>query len=178
MNFCRKESCHFQTSNKQAVTMPNFLPRFLSYPYIRLAILQFTLLVRVYLHTIPLNCNFTFTCVILCGITTILQCIPVICLRGPRLLVSCNVHGSWQHICRSKHLVVAHLRKFMSRGNTCLEVHVLKVHNSHVITYLPSLSHYITPIFFWFTSTTDVMHRLFSIMHIKLDDFFSGIRKF
>ena len=103
------------------------LCRFLSYPYIRLAILQVTLLVRVYLYTIPLNCNFTFTCVILRGITTILQCIPVMCLRGPRLLVSCNVHGSWQHICRSKHLVVAHLRKFMSHGNTRLEVHVLKV---------------------------------------------------
>ena len=44
------------------------------------------------------------------------------CLRGPRLLVLCNVHGSWQHICRSKHLVVAHLQKFTFRGNTRLEV--------------------------------------------------------
>ena len=158
-------------TSKQLLCPTFCLHRFLSYPYIRLAILQVTLLVRVYLHTIPLNCNFTFTCVILHGITTILQCIPLMCLCGPRLLVSCNVHGSWQHICRSKHLVVAHLRKFTSRGNTHVEVHVLKVHNSHLITYLPSLSHYITPIFFCFTSTTDVMHCLFSIVHIKLDDF-------
>ena len=49
-----------------------------------------------------------------------------------------------------------------------MEVHMLKVHNSHVITYLQSLSHYITLIFFWFTSTTDVMHRLFSIAHMLI----------
>ena len=164
-------------TSKQLLCPIFCLHRFLSYPYIRLAILQVTLLVRVYSHTIPLKCNFTFTCVILHGITTILQCIPVMCLRGPRLLVSCNVHGSWQHICRSKHLLVAYLRKFTFRANTRVEVHVLKV-NPHVITYLPSLSHYITPIFFWFTSTTDVMHGLFSIVHIKLDDFFSGTQKF
>ena len=165
-------------TSKQLLCPIFCLRRFLSYPYIRLAVLQVTLLVRVYLHTILLNCNFTFTCVILRGITTILQCIPVMCLRGPRLLVSCNVHGSWQHICISKYLVVAYLRKFTSHGNTRVEVHVLKVHNSHVITYLPSLSHYITPIFFWFTSTTDVMHRHFSIVHMKLDDFLVAHEKF
>ena len=46
---------------------------------------------------------------------------------------------------------------------------MLKVHNSHVITYLLILLHYITPIFFWFTSTTDtdVMHHLFSIVHME-----------
>ena len=152
----------------------------------------------------------------------ILLCIPVMCLHGPHLLVSCNVHISWRkhvevhiswnHMRGSKHLMVTHIRKYTSCGSTCVEVHVsgkhthgskrlvvarthahahthihthtqkytshenksvevcmLKVHNSHIITYLPSLLHYITPIFFWFTSTndTDVTHHLFSIAHIK-----------
>ena len=124
-----------------------------------------------------LNCNFIFTCVISRGTMTILQCIPVTCLCGPHLLVSCNVHVSWQQMSgstclvktthESKCLVVAHTQKYTSRGSTCVEVHMLKVHNSHVITYLPSLLHYIIPIFFWFISTTDVMHRLFSIARIK-----------
>ena len=118
-------------------------------------------------YMVPLNCNFISTCVISHGTMTILQCIPIMCLHGPCLLVSCNVHILWQHTCGSKRLVVAHMRKFTSRGSTRVEVHVLKVHNSHVITHIPSLSHYVTPIFFWFTSTTNVTHRLFSIVHIK-----------
>ena len=85
---------------------------------------------------------------------------------------------SWKHTHESKCLMVAHTQKYMSRRSTCVEVHMLKVHNSHVITYLPSLLHYITPIFFWFISTTEVMHRLFSIAHIKTWLIFSGTQKF
>ena len=121
----------------------------------------------MYVHAVPLDSNFIFTRMILYGTTVILQCIPIMCLHVPRLLVSCNVHISWQHTRGSRHLMVAHMRKYTSRGSTRMEVHVLKVHTSHVITYLPSLSHYFTLICFWFTSTTDVMHHLFSIVHIK-----------
>ena len=40
-----------------------------------------------------------------------------------------------QYTCVIKHLVVAHMRKLTSHGITNVEVHVLKIHNSHVIIY-------------------------------------------
>ena len=60
-----------------------------------------------YFHpcTVPLNCNFIFPRVILHGTTAILQCIPITCLRRPRLLVSCNVHVSWKYTRGNTHLV-------------------------------------------------------------------------
>ena len=45
--------------------------------------------------TVPLNYNFTITRVITRGITRTLTCIPVTCLRGPRLLIAWNAHVSW-----------------------------------------------------------------------------------
>ena len=121
------------------------------------------------LCTVPLNCNFIFTRVITRGTTAILQCIPVACLRGPRLVVSCNVHVSWKLTRGSVRLVEAHAWKCTSRGSSRVEVYVswklsrgsvrlveAQAWNKtrmHVKTYLPSLSHYITPIFCWFTST-------------------------
>ena len=90
--------------------------------------------VRMFVYTVPLNCTFIFTYMISHGATTILQCSPVICLHGPHVLVLCNVHVS--------HLVEAHSWK----------VHKTRMH-SHVTTCLPSLSHYITPIFCWLTGT-------------------------
>ena len=59
---------------------------------------------------VPVNYNFIFTSVILRGTTRILHCIPVTCLRGPHLLIACNVHVSWKYM----------------RGSTCMEVHVWK----------------------------------------------------
>ena len=125
-----------------------------------------------YVCTVPLNCNFIFTRVITCGTTAILQCIPVACLRGPRLVVSCNVHVSWKLTRGSVRLMEAHAWKCTSRGSSRVEVYVSwklsrgsvrlveaqawnKTHmHSHAHKkYLPSLSHYITPIFCWFTST-------------------------
>ena len=53
--------------------------------------------VCMYVCTVLLNCNFIFPHMILHGTTAILQCIPVTCLCGPRLLVSCNVHVSWKY---------------------------------------------------------------------------------
>ena len=115
-----------------------------------------------YLATVPLNCNFIFTCVIMRGTTAILQCIPIACLRGPRLVVSCNVHVSWKLTRGSARLVEAHAWRCTSRGSSCMEVYVSwklrrgtkhACTHMHVKTYLPSLSHYITPIFCWFTST-------------------------
>ena len=109
-----------------------------------------------YLHTVPLNCNFIFPRVILHGTMTILQRIPVMWLRGPRLLVSCNVHVLW---------------KYTSRGSTCMEVHAWKVYAwnkrhvyLHVETYLSSLSHCITSIFCWLTNTMSCM--VSSVAHI------------
>ena len=49
---------------------------------------------------IPLNCNFILPRMILHGTMTILQCIPVTCLRGPRYVI------------------------YTSRGSTCVEIHV------------------------------------------------------
>ena len=116
----------------------------------------------IWTNTVPLNCNFIFTRVITRGTTAILQCIPVACLRGPRLVVSCNVHVSWKLTRGSVHLVEAHAWKCTSRGSSCVEVYVSwkltrgtkhACTHMHVKTYLPSLSHYITPIFCCFTST-------------------------
>ena len=45
--------------------------------------------------TVSLNYNFTITRVIMRGITRTLTCIPVTCLRGPRLLIAWNAHVSW-----------------------------------------------------------------------------------
>ena len=158
----------------------------------------------MYIHTVPLNCNFIFTCVITRGTTAILQCIPVACLRGPRLVVSCNVHVSWKLTRGSVRLVEAHAWKCTSRGSSRVEVYVswkltrgsvrlveahawkctsrgssrMEVYVSwklrrgtkhacthmHVKTYLPSLSHYITPIFCWFTSTMSCIDS--SVAHI------------
>ena len=74
---------------------------------------------------------------------------------------------AWKYTFRgSYHLVVAHAWKYTSGGSTRIEVHVLNAHNSQVIIYLPSLSHYITPISQHHV-TRDVMHRLFSMVHIK-----------
>ena len=42
-----------------------------------------------------------FTCVIMHGTTRILHWISVTCLRGPRLLIACNVHVSWKYTCGS-----------------------------------------------------------------------------
>ena len=56
-------------------------------------------------YTVPLNCNFIFPCVILCGTTSVLQCIHVTCLRVPRLLVSCNIHVSWKYMRGNTRLV-------------------------------------------------------------------------
>ena len=73
---------------------------------------------------VPLNCNFIFTRVITHGTTAILQCIPVACLRGPRLVVSCNVHVSWKLTRGSVRLVEAHAWKCTSRGSSRVEVYV------------------------------------------------------
>ena len=80
-----------------------------------------------YVCMLPLNYNFIFTCVISCGTRTILKCIPVTCLCGPRLLVSCNVrmymalgstrlevYVSWKYTCGSNRLVGAHAWKYTS----------------------------------------------------------------
>ena len=53
-----------------------------------------------------------------------LQCIPVMCLRGPCLLVSCNAHASWQHACGSTRLVKAHTWKYTFRESTRVEVNI------------------------------------------------------
>ena len=79
-----------------------------------------------------LNCNFVFTCMIMCGITTILQCIPVIYLHLPCLLVSCNVHISWKHTHDSTCLVEAHT--FITR---CY-VYAIVV-NLFVLSHIPSM---------------------------------------
>ena len=71
------------------------------------------------LHTVPLYYNFIFTRMILRGAMTILQCILVTCLCGPHLLVSCNVHGSWQ-----PRMEVHVSWKLSSHGSTCMEIHV------------------------------------------------------
>ena len=120
------------------------------------------------MHTVLLNCNFIFPCVILRGTTTILHCIPVTCLRGPRLFMSCNVHVSWKYTHGSTCLVKVHTCKYVSRGSTRMEVHTRKVYTcnkirmySHVKTYLPSLSHYIAPIFHWLISTMSHTYSLF-----------------
>ena len=55
--------------------------------------------------TVLLNCNFIFPRMILRGTTAILQCIPITCLRGPRLLVSCNVHVLWKYMRGNTRLV-------------------------------------------------------------------------
>ena len=73
------------------------------------------------LNTVPLNCNFIFPRVILRGTTTILQCIPITCLRGPRLLVSCNVHISWKYMRGSMHLVEVHVSWKHTHGSTHME---------------------------------------------------------
>ena len=52
------------------------------------------------------------------GTTTVLQCIPVTCLRGPRLLVSGNVHVSWNYM----------RGKYTSRGSTHVKVYAWKVY--------------------------------------------------
>ena len=121
--------------------------------------------------TIPLNCNFIFPQVILRGTTTILQCIPVTCLHGPRLLMSCNVHVSWKYTRGNTRLVEVNTWKCTSRGSTRVEVYAWKVYvwnkrceYSHVETYLPSLSHYITSIFCWLTNTRSRM--ISSVAHI------------
>ena len=48
-----------------------------------------------YTHTVPLNYNFTITRVITRGIMRTLTCIPVTCLRGPRLLIAWNAYVLW-----------------------------------------------------------------------------------
>ena len=58
--------------------------------------------------TVPLNFNFILPCLISRGTTTILQCIPVTCLHGPHLLMSCNIHILWKYTHESTHLVEAH----------------------------------------------------------------------
>jgi len=51
------------------------------------------------LFTVPLNYNFIFTHVYTHGTTRKLQCHPVMCLHGPRFLITCNVHV----MCRNTH---------------------------------------------------------------------------
>ena len=51
--------------------------------------------IKIAKGTVPLNYNFTITRVITRGITRTITCIPVTCLRGPRLLIAWNVHVSW-----------------------------------------------------------------------------------
>ena len=80
-----------------------------------------------YVCMLPLNYNFIFTRVILQGTMTILQCIPVTCLCGPNLPVSCNVriymalgstrlevYVSWKYTCGSNRLAVSHAWKYTS----------------------------------------------------------------
>ena len=70
--------------------------------------------IHMYIHTVLLNYNFIFTRVITRGTTRILHCIPVTCLRRPRLLIACNVHVSWKYMRGSTH-VEAHAWKY-TRG--------------------------------------------------------------
>ena len=121
--------------------------------------------------TVLLNCNFIFPCVILHGTTTILQCILVTCLRGPSLLVSCNVHVSWKCTHGNTRLVEVNVWKYMSHGSTRVEVYAWKVYAwnkrrvyLHIETYLSSLSHYITSTFCWLTNTLSCM--VSSVVHI------------
>ena len=90
---------------------------------------------------VPLNYNFIFTCVISHGTTRILQCIPVTCLRGPRLLVACNVHVSWKYTRGSTRVKI--LAWKYTRGN---------FHAWHVKFYSPSLELYIN----WLVNSTPV----------------------
>ena len=68
-----------------------------------------------------------------------------------------EIHVSWKH----------------TRGSTRVEGTDLKRNN--LLTKSIAL-HYTNIL--WFTSTTNVTHRLFGIAHIKLDIFFSGTQKF
>ena len=100
----------------------------------------------MYVRTVPLNCNFIFTRVITRGTTAILQCIPVACLRGPRLVVSCNVHVSWKLTRGSVRLVEAHAWKCTSRGSSRVEVYVswkkLRRGTKHACTHMHVKSTY------------------------------------
>ena len=115
-----------------------------------------TAIITTITTTVPLNCNFISTLVISHGTTKILQCIPVTCLHGPHLLVSCNVHVSWKYTHGSTCLMVIHISRKNTLGNTHVEG-TCKEQNLHVLTHnnllIPSLLHYITPIFFWLIST-------------------------
>ena len=135
--------------------------------------------------TVPLNCNFIFTRVTTRGTTAILQCILVTCLRGPRLVVSCNVHVSWKLTRGSVRLVETHAWKCTSRGGSRVEVYVswklshgsvrlVEAHawnktrmHSHarknVLTESIAL-HYTNILLFY---QHNVTYRLFSSTHIK-----------
>ena len=135
----------------------------------------------MYLCTVTLNCNFIFTCVILRGTTTILQC-PLlrVCLDHAYschvMYMSCGstrveVHILWEYLGESIRLMKTHTRKY-THGRYTLVTYThgryTLLTNTHVLTsktQLPSLSHYITPIFCWLTST---MSRIVSsVVHIK-----------
>ena len=138
---------------------------------------------RIVVHTVPLNCNFIFPHVILRGTTTILQCIPVTCLHGPRLLVSCNVHVSWKYTCGNTRLVEINAWKYMSHGSTRMEVDAWKVYvwnKRHVLTCrnLPIESIALYYINILLVNQHNVTYGLFRSTYIKSWWISSGAWKF
>ena len=110
------------------------------------------------------------------------------CLRGPRLLVSYNVHVSWKYVHVWKYTshgskyVKVHVFWKQTHGSTCMEGIRVK-QNMHVLTHrnLPTESitlHYITLIFCWLTNTMPHTYGLFSSAHIKSWWISSGAGKF
>ena len=141
---------------------------------------------RIYIPswtTVPLNCNFIFPCMILCGTTTILQCIPVKCLHGPRLLMSCNVHVLWNYTRGSTCLVEVNVWKYTSCGSTCVEVRAWRAYacnKTHIFTrknlLIESIELHYTYILL--VDQRNVMYGCFSSAHIKSWWISSGARKF
>ena len=94
----------------------------------------------------------------------ILHCIPITCLHGPCLLVSCNV-------C----LVEVHAWKYMSCRSTLVKVHIswkyMCGRYTHALTCKSIPTESITLHYTKFLSidqhTYNVMHHLFSSAHIK-----------
>ena len=69
------------------------------------------------LRTVMFNFNFIFTRMYMRGTMKLLHCIPITCLRGPRLLIACNMHVSCNlHMWKYTHEY--------TRGSTCVHLHV------------------------------------------------------